>query len=501
MLRRIGLLGLACVASRVAAALGPGLGRRSPISRPSVSLTRLGLRSPVLLARMSAGAGGGAAPRADEKLAALRAEMTKAGVGALIVPSGDAHLSEYVHPHYSRREFVCGFSGSAGTVLVTKNHALLWTDGRYFLQAEGELGPEWQLMRSGEPGVPTLHEWVSRELPEGTGVGIDPSVFSVSEATALREALTGADRSLELVSMPAPNLVDSVWDSGRWERPPPPAGEARSMPIEVAGVGRSEKLAAAAAASAKEGASSLLVCMLDEVAWLLNVRGSDVPHCPVLQAYVIVPAARSGAAAGVPGAAAGGAARLFVDASKLPAALAEELLRGGVSVEPYGSVEGAVRALVQAGGRVMLDPAKVNFALRVAAGEAALEQPSPLSMPKAMKNDAELAGMLSAHLKDGAALATFFSWLERHVLREGGTPTEADIARHVARARAAQGAVDLSFPTIAGCGANGAIIHYDCSKALRPAVFDGSQLLLLDSGGQYAEGTTDGAFYSSRVLA
>ena len=178
----------------------------------------------------------------------LRAHIAAAGLDALVVPSADAHRSEYVHPHYERRAYVSGFTGSAGTVVVTASAALLWTDGRYFLQAERELGPEWTLMRSAEPGVPKVEEYLSTELPDSGVVGIDPALHSTKEAETLLPALDKAARALRLVALPQPNLVDRVWDEDS-DRPPRPAGAARSLPLSVAGISRADKIAAAAEAA------------------------------------------------------------------------------------------------------------------------------------------------------------------------------------------------------------------------------------------------------------
>ena len=410
----------------------------------------------------------------DPRLSELRSQMEACGVHALVVPSGDAHLSEYVHPCYDRRAFISGFTGSAGTVLVTADEALLWTDGRYFLQAEDELGDEWTLMREQQKGVPTLEAWL-KNLPDGAVVGIDPYVHSVKAAEGLKKAV--AERGLELKALPT-NLVDHVWA----ERPGPPSGAARVMPLEVAGVGVPEKMAAVRRAAADAGADAYLACALDEVAWLLNLRGDDVPHCPVLQAYCLVEA---------------DGATLFVDAAKLPADAVAELSAMGVRHAPYDGVEAALRTLREAGGKAMFDPALANYGLYLAAEGAAVLAPSPVALPKATKNDAELAGMLDAHLRDGAALAKFYAWLRRTVVAEATPISEAQLSQRLRAFREAEGAQDVSFPTIAGSGANGAIIHYNCEAVAAfagedvTAIIDGTQMLLLDSGGQYATGTTD----------
>ncbi|EOD33115.1 hypothetical protein EMIHUDRAFT_63427 [Emiliania huxleyi CCMP1516] len=420
-----------------------------------------------------------AADAADVKLRSFRKAMADAGVAAFVVPSGDAHLSEYTHPAYDRRAFLSGFTGSAGTAVVTADAALLWTDGRYFLQAEQELSPEWTLMRAGQPGVPSLESWLASNLPDASAVGIDASVHSVDEANTLRSALDAAQSGLRLEPLSPPNLVDSIWTG----RPPPPLGKARLLPLSVAGASAEEKLAAAGEDLDKAKADALVLGSLDEVCWLLNVRGADVPHCPVLQAFALVHATHPTSAT------------LFVERSKLDDEVSGALAAAGVAIAPYEEAEPAVRRLADEEGKTLLiDPKSVNYGLRLAAGGRAALATSPLILRKARKNAAELAGMLEAHLTDAAALAHFFAWLERVVVAEATPLTEVEIATKLASFRAAQpGFIDLSFPTIAGAGSNGAIIHYDCmvADAARVNTLDGSQMMLLDSGGQYATGTTD----------
>lgn len=349
--------------------------------------------------------GGGTA---GAKLSELREAMAAADVAAFVVPSGDPHLSEYVHPAYERRAFISGFTGSAGTAVVTADSALLWTDGRYFMQAEQELSDEWTLMKAGQPGVPKVEAWIADNLPEKAKLGIDPSVHSVEQATAFTTALEGAKRGLSLEPLSGANLVDRVWEAADGGRPSLPQGAARALPVSVSGKPSGEKLAAVAATLAERESAALLVGSLDEVCWLFNLRGDDVPHCPVLQAYALVHAN----GADTP------SATLFVDEAKLTDEVRDELKAAGVTTRAYGEVEAAVAEMATAGARLSLDPTSVNYALRMAAGEKALLSPSPLMMPKAIKNDAEVAGMVEAHAKDGAALASFFGWLQRTIIDE-----------------------------------------------------------------------------------
>ena len=416
--------------------------------------------------------------------------MKAANVQAMVVPSNDPHLSEYVHPTYERRAFISDFTGSAGTALITEDAALLWTDGRYFLQAEQELGEDWTLMRMMQPDVPTLEQWVAANLPDGARVGIDPYVHSVDEATSLDAALTNAGRQLALAPMyERPNLIDAVWSDaaalGVCPRPAPPTGAARLLPMDVAGTSCAEKLAMMAEAATKQGADAFLVGDLSEVCWLLNVRGSDVPMCPVLQGFVLLECGVAGAPA---------TATLYVEQGKVPADVRADLSSAGVSLAPYEDIEGAVRASVADGVRILLDPKLLNYGLRQAAGESAVLCPSPIQRPKAIKNSAELGGMREAHLTDGASLARFFAWLERTVVAEATPITEVELTENLERFRAeGEHFLELSFPTICGNGPNGAIIHYNplAAPAEMVRTIDGSQLILLDSGAQYASGTTD----------
>lgn len=426
------------------------------------------------------------------QLAKLRRGMELAGIEALVVPPSDPHLSEYVAPAYERRAFLSRFTGSAGTALVTKDEALLWTDGRYFLQAEQQLGPDWALMRANTPGVPTLEEWAADNLADGARCGVDAFTVSVEEAERLSTALGSRNRELALVPLPdGANLVDEVWCSppeGCAPRPPLPRAPARSLGLDVAGVSRADKLARLAREVRKAGGDAFVAGALDEVCWLLNLRGEDVPNCPVLQGYVIVDAGR-GAEARPP-------ATLFVDAGKIDTELRSELAASNVGLAEYGEVEAAVRSLAAQGRRLMFDASAVNFAIGKAAGERAVRAPSPLGLPKAMKNEAELAGMREAHLRDGAALASFFAWIEAAVARGGGRLSEVELVRKLRSFReAAPGFIGPSFDTIAGFGPNGAIIHYNPAAAPPETVrtLDGAapELVLLDSGAQFDCGTTD----------
>ncbi|KAG5190477.1 peptidase [Tribonema minus] len=423
-----------------------------------------------------AGGSSSAAPSAavDPKLNKLRELMAASGVDAFIVPSDDPHLSEYSATCFNRREFITGFKGSAGTAVITQTKALLWTDGRYFLQAEKELGPDWTLMRAGQPGTPTIQAWLAGNVAEGGRVGVDPLVHSATFASELSAELGKAGVSLSPLSPQDPNPVDQVWGEAR---PPLPDGPLRVHPLKYAGESVEAKLEKVRAELARAKAAALVVCALDEVAYLLNVRGCDVAHCPVAIAYALVTR---------------DAATLFIDAAKLPDDVRAHLTAAGVAVRAYADAVPAVAALAEGGARVWVDPARVNSAAWGAVPAAQrVTEATPLSMAKALKNEAELAGMRAAHVRDGAALSEFLCWLEGEV-RGGRRVSEVEVDEVLStRFRAARPLfLDLSFPTIAGAGANGAVIHYRAEPGACGAV-DDTVMFLLDSGAQYEDGTTD----------
>lgn len=425
--------------------------------------------------RQCAGSAAAVEPSREEaaaaRLKALRAMMGELGVDALLVPTDDPHLSEYVPDCFARREFISGFTGSAGTAVVPLvGPARLWTDGRYFLQARQQLTSLWELMRMGVDDTPTLEAWLASNLRKGQVVGIDPSVHSASFALELRRTLE--ERGIELQCL-SESAVDAVWGDAR---PAFPMSSARLHPEEFAGKSAAQKLSIVRAALGMEGADALVVSELDEVAYLFNLRGADVPRTPVLLSYAVVEK---------------DAATLFVDAAKVPSEVRAELAAAGVAVRPYTDALAAMAELSANRARVWADPARTNFAIFSALGDAAqLRRASPLSELKAMKNEVELEGMRAAHRRDGAALALAFAHLEAAV-RGGRRVTEVDVDTEVTRRRAAQwGYVDNSFDTIAGYGPNGASIHYRAEPASCAEV--GTEaMLLVDSGGQYLDGTTD----------
>lgn len=406
-----------------------------------------------------------------ERLSLLRAELEQRSLDAFLVPTADAHASEYPPARFERRAFLTSFTGSAGTAVVTEKRALLWTDGRYFLQAAKELGEEWELMRSGEPDVPTPHDWLAKEMMTGSRVAIDPFVHTCSGVEKLEKTLAPA--GIKLVRLTDSNPVDAVWGAAR---PTLPAAPIRKHPVRLAGKSVSQKLSNVRDLMQKRGVTHMLASMLDEVCWLFNIRGSDVPHCPVVMSYALV---------GM------NDAMLYVDTSKVGETISDALMEAGVQVEPYEDVLIGLKKLSERSDtRIWMNPGSINAALREVAGETAVLEKTPIAMLKACKNEREIAAIKAAHIRDGLAKCQFLSWLEAYV-KDGSTISEVGAGKKLEQFRAAQeGFITTSFSTIAGSGPNGAIIHYSakegsCGMVSRDEVF------LLDSGGQYVDGTTD----------
>mmetsp|Transcript_1596 Transcript_1596/g.5724 ORF Transcript_1596/g.5724 Transcript_1596/m.5724 type:complete len:909 (-) Transcript_1596:993-3719(-) len=400
----------------------------------------------------------------------LRERMISEQIDAFIVPSPDPHNSEYASDCFNRRTYVSGFDGSAGTAVITLKKALLWTDGRYFLQAEQQLTPAWELMKAGTPGVPTIEEWLAENVKAKGTVGIDPYVHSISNAGTLREALEKANKKLVFLEE---NPVDSIWRS----RPGYPKAPVRVHPIEYAGTTAAEKVKKIREEMKKEDVDCMLVSMLDEVAWLLNIRGDDIPCCPVVLSYVIVEK---------------DAVTLFVDPKKIREPVRSYLKKAGVRTDSYENAKVAVVKLAACGKKFWLNPASTSAAMHAAANQRdrALVKVTPIPLMKAVKNVQEAQGMLNAHYKDGAALCNFFTWLEKEIVARRSI-SEVQVAKTLKRFRSQQkDFLGESFPAIAGSGANGAIIHYRAVPATCGDVTT-DQLFLLDSGGQYLDGTTD----------
>lgn len=402
------------------------------------------------------------------RLAALRAEMKRAGIQAAIIPQADPHMSEYIASHWQARRWLSGFSGSAGTLVVpAEGHARLWTDSRYFLQAAEQLeGTETELMKEGLPGTPSIEAWLAEELPAGAAVGVDAMLMSVGALRGLRTALKA--RGIRLDTMF--DALPAIWT----DRPALPKCAVFVHDEQYAGLSAASKIAGALDGARAHGADALFVSALDQVAWLLNIRSRDVRYNPVATAYVYL-----GPEGNI----------LFIDADKLDADVQAYLKSQGVETRPYTAVKAFIIGL-STQRRVLLDPASTAYGLLEAFGERAVETMSPIAMPKACKNEVQIAGIREAMKRDGVALVHSLMELESR-MAAGETVTEMDVAEILRRKRAEQPLFfDESFGTIAGYGPHGAIVHYEADEksnaTLRP-----EGLLLIDSGAQYLDGTTD----------
>ncbi|KAE8664235.1 putative Minor allergen Alt a [Hibiscus syriacus] len=418
-------------------------------------------------------------------LASLRSLMTSHSppLDALLVPSEDYHQSEYVSARDKRRQFVSGFTGSAGLVLITKHEAMLWTDGRYFLQAMQQLSDQWKLMRIGEDPSPDV--WMPDILPREAAIGVDP--WCVSVDTAQRWERTFAKKKQKLVQTSA-NLVDEVWKN----RPPAESNPVVDHPLEFSGRSVAEKLKDLRVKLANEKARGIIITALDEVAWLYNIRGSDVSYSPVVHAFAIVTT---------------NSAFLYVDKRKVSSKVSSSLQENGIEVREYGAVSSDV---------VMLASNQLDQAMRVNSSQngvyanKVLLQQSPLALEKALKNPVELEGLKNAHIRDGAAVVEFLVWLDKQMQEIYGASgyflegevankkrletmklTEVIVSDKLEGLRASKEHFrGLSFPTISSVGSNAAIIHYS-PQAETCAELDPNSIYLFDSGGQYLDGTTD----------
>lgn len=402
-----------------------------------------------------------------ERIQALRAWMKQAGADAFIIPSTDPHLSEYVAPHWQSREWISGFTGSAGTVVVTQEEAGLWTDSRYFLQAAQQLeGTGIDLYKEMLPETPSISAFLTERLKEGQAVGIDGKVFATEAARSLQKEL--ADKGIELRCTADP--MEQIWT----DRPEMPQDPAFIHDTKYAGRTCAEKLADIRTEMKKAGADNLLLSALDEIAWTLNLRGSDV-HCnPVVVSYLLIGP---------------GEAHYFINSRKVTPEVAEHLHEAGVSLHTYQEIESYLAQLPAES--LMLEPGKTNYAIRSAIPQQChvIETASPVALLKAVRNEQEIAGLRQAMQRDGVALVKFLKWLEEAVPQ--GKETEISIDRKLHELRAAQPLyMGESFDTIAGYEAHAAIVHYEATPEtdipLEPRGF-----LLLDSGAQYLDGTTD----------
>ena len=403
-----------------------------------------------------------------ERLSALRQEMRAQDLSLYLIPTSDFHGSEYVGDYFKCRSYISGFTGSAGTLLVGLDSAGLWTDGRYFLQAGQQLsGSGITLFKMGEPGVPELMDYIVQQLPQGGRLGFDGRTLDTGFVRKLEQRLAEKGGVL----CPELDLAGAVWP----DRPSLSCRPAWELDLTYAGERRQDKLTRVRSAMEQAGAQQLLVTALDEIAWLLNIRGDDVECNPVVLSYALV--TNSGV-------------ELFAQRQVFSDELLQTLAKDGLTLHPYDGIYDAL-AQLPAGTALWLDSARANYALfhQVAAGVQIIDRMSPLQRMKSIKNPTELENVRQAHLKDGIAVTRFLYWLKNHPHPE--TLTELSAAEKLAGFRQEQTHyLAPSFTTISAYGPHGAIVHYAPTPET-DIPLAAKSFLLVDSGGHYLEGTTD----------
>lgn len=405
----------------------------------------------------------------NQRLASLREVMKREHLAAFIFPSTDAHQSEYVADHWLGRAWISGFNGSAGTAVVTMTSAALWTDSRYFLAAEEQLhGTEFQLMKLRIPGTPSIAEWLGKELADVASpeVGLDGWVNSYAATSSLISDLRKAGGITVRTNL---DPLAEIWK----DRPSIPENPVEIQPLEYAGEDATSKIQRIRKALRTYHADGILVSALDDIAWTLNLRGTDV-HCnPVFVSYLLIASDK---------------VSLFVDEAKVSAEVRAYLEAHGVSLYNYNKVEDGLKEYSEY--NILLDANETNYYLwKTVRCQEIVSHTSPIPAMKAVKSEAEIAGYRRAMLRDGVAMVKFLKWLVPAV--EAGGQTEISIDRKLTSLRAEQDLFrDISFDTIAGYQAHGAIVHYEASPET-DAPLKPEGLLLLDSGAQYQDGTTD----------
>ena len=404
----------------------------------------------------------------SERIARLREELRREHLSAFIFPTSDPHNSEYTAEHWKGREWISGFNGSAGTAVVTLDNAALWTDSRYFIAAEEQLqGTEFQLMKLKVEGTPSIAEWLGRELKDAAdkAVGIDGMVNS---ANSIKELISDLRTQGGITLRTNFDPLERIW----LERPAIPENPVVIHPLEYAGEPIREKLARIRKALREKHADGMLMAALDDIAWTLNLRGSDVHCSPVFVSYLLISTTE---------------VTLYINKVKLTPEVMSYLQAEGVGVKPYNQVKQGLKDYFEY--NILMDGNEVNYTLYKTVEREIVDASSPVPLMKAVKNEREIAGFRSAMLKDGIAMVKFLKWLKPAV--EAGGQTEMSVERKLTALKAEQPLFrGLSFDTIVGYEEHGAIVHYEATLET-DATLHPKGLLLIDSGTQYQDGTTD----------
>lgn len=403
-----------------------------------------------------------------DRLSGLRKFMEEKNIDAYMIPSSDNHQSEYVGDYFKSREFISGFNGSAGTVIVTKDEAGLWTDGRYFIQAESQLeGSTIKLFKMGQEGCPTTDEYLYKNIPEGGTLGFDGRVISAREGATLAEKLSKKGIKIEYQY----DLIDSIWP----DRPALSDSKAFLLDVKYCGESFSSKLARLREKMSEKGTSTHVITTLDDIAWLFNIRGGDVKYNPVVLSYAVITLKE---------------VYLFVDESKLNEEILNELAKENVQIKPYNDVYEFVKNIDKT-EKVLLDGTKLSYTIynNIPCEVEKVDEFNPVMFFKAQKNEVELENIRNSHVKDGVAFTKFMYWLKKNVGKMEITEISATQKLEDLR-REQEGFFEPSFNTIAAYKEHVAMMHYSATPESNYKL-EAEGLFLVDSGGQYYDGTTD----------
>lgn len=410
-----------------------------------------------------------------QKLSKLRELMHRActpAISAYVVPSDDAHQSEYQCAHDERRAYISGFTGSAGTAVITGDKALLWTDGRYYQQAEKELDANWTLMKDGLATTPSIGSWLGKNLPKGSSVGVDPRLYSSRVAKTIEKELNSADCSLVGIEH---NLIDDVWGD---DQPPLTCNKIITLNLNFAGETIAKKWDRVRAEMKLLNASALIVSALDEIAWFLNLRGSDIDYNPVFFAFMIITHDDI---------------ILFADSRKLPDDFEchQSENNAKISVKPYESIgDGVIGIVSQSKGKIWISSTSSLYLNSLVPKALRHQEITPIALLKAIKNEQEIQGFINSHIRDGVALCQYFAWLEDAVGKGEQVDEMSGADKLESFRKTKEHYMGLSFTTISSSGPNGSVIHYHPAKETNRPI-NVKEVYLCDSGAQYLDGTTD----------